>query len=47
MEFWKKIKDEGFDDIICIDGGGSYFKRFNGKVSATIGSRQINNIITF
>ena len=47
MEFWKKIKDEGFDDIICIDGGGSYYKKYNGKVNATIGSRQINNIITF
>ena len=47
MEFWKKIKDEGFDDIICIDGGGSYYKKYNVKVNATIGSRQINNIITF
>ena len=47
MEFWKKIKDEGFDDIICRDGGGSYYKKYNGKVNATIGSRQINNIITF
>lgn len=47
MEFWKKIKDEQFEDIICIDGGGSYFKKVNGKIQSTAGSRQINNIITF
>ena len=47
MEFWKKVKDEQFEDIICIDGGGSYFKKINGKIQSTAGSRQINNIITF
>ena len=47
MEFWKKVKDEQFEDIICIDGGGSYFKKINGKIQATAGSRQINNIIAF
>lgn len=47
MEFWKKIKEEQFDDIICIDGGGSYFKKLNRKIQSTAGSRQINNIITF
>lgn len=39
MEFWKKIKDEQFEDIICIDGGGSYFKKVNGKIQSTAGSR--------
>ena len=47
MEFWKKIKDEQFDDIICLDGGGSYYKKVNNKVQSTSGSRQVNNIITF
>lgn len=47
MEFWKKVKDEGFDDIICLDGGGSYYRKSSGKVQTTAGSRSVNNIITF
>lgn len=44
MEFWEKVKNEGFDDIICLDGGGSWAIR--GKnLSATVGNRSINNII--
>lgn len=46
MEFWKKIKDEQFDDIICIDGGGSYYWKNGKAVKTTAGSRQINTIIT-
>ena len=47
MEFWKKIKDEQFDDIICLDGGGSYYKKIGKRVQATSGTRSVNNIITF
>ena len=46
MEFWKKVRDEGFDDVICIDGGGSYYwKPFGGTAKATTGNRSINNKI--
>lgn len=46
MEFWNKVKGEGFDDIICIDGGGSYYiKDKTNKVSATAENRQINTKI--
>lgn len=46
MEFWKKVRDEGFDDIICIDGGGSwYWKPKGGTAKATAGNRNINNKI--
>lgn len=46
MEFWSKVRDEGFDDIICIDGGGSYYiKDSSGKVKATAENRRINNKI--
>lgn len=46
MEFWKKVRDEGFDDIICIDGGGSYYwKPEGGAATATSGNRTINNKI--
>lgn len=44
MEFRKKIKDEGFSDIICLDGGGSWAIR-DKNLSATAGNRNINNII--
>ena len=44
MEFWKKIKSEGFSDIICLDGGGSWAIRHT-ALAATAGNRSINNII--
>lgn len=44
MEFFKKVRSEGFDDIICIDGGGSYYwKPSGGTAKATSGNRVINN----
>lgn len=46
-EMWKILAREAFDDVIAIDGGGSYFWRYNGKAKATSGNRQINNVITF
>jgi hypothetical protein len=46
MEFYKKVREEGFDDIICIDGGGSYYwKPKGGTAKATSGNRSINNKI--
>lgn len=47
MEFWKKVKDEGFDDIICIDGGGSYYWKNGKAIKTTSGARQINNVVVF
>lgn len=47
MEFWNKVKNEGFDDVICLDGGGSYYCKIDGKAQSTIGTRSVNNIITF
>jgi hypothetical protein len=46
MEFYKKVREEGFDDVICIDGGGSYYwKPKGGTAKATSGNRSINNKI--
>ena len=47
MEFWKKIRDEKFDDIICLDGGGSYVHKTGTGKYATVGNRRINNYITY
>lgn len=46
-EVWAKIKDEGFTDVIALDGGDSYIRVENAKRRSTGGSRVINNIISF
>lgn len=47
MELWKKIRGERFDDIICLDGGGSYVRKTGTGKYATTGNRRINNYITY
>ena len=47
MEFWRKIRGEKFDDIICLDGGGSYVRKTSAGKYATVGNRRINNYITY
>ena len=47
MEFWKKISGEKFDDIICLDGGGSYVRKTSAGKYATVENRRINNYITY
>lgn len=46
-ETWQKLKDEGFADVIALDGGGSYIRVEDGKRRSTGGSRSVNNIIGF
>ena len=47
MEFWRKINSEGFSDIICLDGGGSYVRKTSAGKYATVENRRINNYITY
>ena len=47
MEFWRKIRGEGFSDIICLDGGGSYMRKTAAGKYATVENRRINNYITY
>lgn len=47
MEFWKKIRGEGFTDVICLDGGGSYVRKTQEGTYATAENRRINNYITY
>lgn len=47
MEFWRKIKDEKFNDVICLDGGGSYVRKTGTGKYATVGNRRINNYVTY
>lgn len=46
-EVWKKIQNEGFEDVIALDGGGSYIRVEGIKRRSTGGSRAVNNIIAF
>lgn len=47
MEFWNKIKDEGFQDIICLDGGGSYIYKHGTSTKKTLENRRVNTLIVF
>lgn len=47
MEFWKKVRSEGFDDIIALDGGGSFMKKSGTKKTLTAENRRISNKIVW
>lgn len=47
MQFWNWVKAEGFDDIICLDGGGSFIIKADGKTIRTDDNRRINNLVVF
>ena len=46
-EVWKKIQGEDFEDVVALDGGGSYIRVEGIKRRSTGGSRAVNNIIAF
>ena len=44
-EAWNKLKKYGFDDVIKLDGGGSFVLDYNGKnVAVTSENRRINTV---
>jgi hypothetical protein len=47
MEFWKKVRDEGFDDIIALDGGGSFMHKVGTKKVLTAENRRISNKVVW
>ena len=46
-EVWRKMQGEGFENVIALDGGGSYIRVEGIKRRSTGGSRAVNNIIAF
>ena len=46
-EIWNKIKDEGFDEVITLDGGGSEIFKCDGKTQRTLENRRVNNLVVF
>lgn len=47
MEFWNKVKGEGFDDILTLDGGGSYIFKEGSATKKTLENRRVNTLIVF
>ena len=47
MEVWKKLQKEGFSDVLCLDGGGSYYRKWDGKAQSTAGNRRLNTVVVF
>lgn len=46
-EVYNAVKDFGFDNLIALDGGGSYYHRYQGKSGIVWKDREVNNIIVF
>ena len=46
-EVYNALKDFDFDDLIALDGGGSYYHKYEGKAGWVWKDRDINNIVTF
>lgn len=46
-EVFNLLSPQGFEEVIKLDGGGSYILRAGGSEEATGGNRRINTIISF
>lgn len=46
-EVYEKLKGFGFSDLVSLDGGGSFYHKYNGKADLVWVDRNVNNIITY
>lgn len=46
-EVYEKLKDFEFDDLIALDGGSSFYHKYNGKAPIIWGDREVNNLVVF
>ena len=46
-EVYEKLKDFGFDELIALDGGSSFYHKYNGKADFVWGDREVNNIVEY
>lgn len=46
-EVYDKLKSFGFEDLIALDGGGSFYHKYCGKASFVWGDRDVNNLVIF
>lgn len=46
-EVYNKLKDFEFDQLIALDGGGSFYHKYNGKADIVWKDRDVNNLVVF
>ena len=46
-EVYEKLKEFGFDELICLDGGSSFYHKYNGKADVVWADRNVNNLILY
>lgn len=46
-EVYEKLKEVGFDELICLDGGSSFYHKYNGKADLVWADRNVNNLILY
>jgi len=46
-EVYNAVKDFGFSDLIALDGGTSYYHKYNNKAGIVWSDREVNNIVCF
>lgn len=46
-EVYEAVKNFGFDQLVALDGGGSYYHKYKGKADFVWSDREVNNIITY
>lgn len=46
-EVYESLKDFGFDDLLALDGGGSYYHKYEGKTPFMLTDRDVNNLVVF
>lgn len=46
-EVYEKLKGFGFNDLLALDGGGSYYHKYNGKAPFSLSDRVVSNLVVF
>ena len=46
-EVYEKLKEFGFDELICMDGGSSFYHKYDGKADVVWADRNVNNLILY
>lgn len=46
-EIYDKLKSFEFDDLVALDGGGSFYHKYEGKANIVWSDRDVNNVVVF
>ena len=47
LRVYNALKDFGFSDLLALDGGGSWYHKYNGKTPFMLTDRDVNNLVIF